>query len=111
MTRPSTPERRRSRRSQTVRTLQAHLSLEADIVSLSSSGMMVRLPFPPDLGSRHGFSLSVDGEPFDVLGIVRNVAPQDDAGEVFHVGVEFTELTSAQQKALQRYVAKKLKPA
>jgi calcineurin-like phosphoesterase family protein len=71
--------------------------------------MSVRLPFAPSLGSRQGFSLMVAGRAFDITGVVRNVAPKDDEGEVFDVGIEFEGLTPAQEEMIEQFVAEKLK--
>jgi hypothetical protein len=107
MTRPV--ERRASRRIRSARPVQAHLALDANILFISTSGMSVRLPFAPELGSRQGFSLMVGGRSFDITGIVRNVAPKDDECDVFDVGIEFEGLTPAQEQMLEQFVAEKLK--
>jgi hypothetical protein len=109
VTRPT--ERRGSRRVRSARPLRAHLALEADILHLSACGMAVRLPFAPDLGSRQGFSLLVNGRSLDVTGIVRNVAPKDDEGDAYDVGIEFEDLTRAQEDLLDQFVTQKLKKA
>jgi hypothetical protein len=102
-------ERRRASRREAKRPLQAHLALEAEVLTLSPRGMMVGLPFAPELGSRHFFSLRVNNRPLDVLGIVRNVAPRDEEASVYHVGVEFTDLAAPAAALLAQFVAKKLK--
>jgi hypothetical protein len=107
MTRPT--ERRSSRRVRAARPLRAHLALEADIIHLSACGMAVRLPFPPALGSRQGFSLLVGGHSLDLTGVVRNVAPKDDECDVFDVGIEFQDLSRSQEDLLEQFVAQKLK--
>jgi hypothetical protein len=107
MTRPI--ERRGSRRVRAARPLRAHLALETDILHLSSCGMSVRLPFPPALGSRQGFSLLVSGHALDLTGVVRNVAPKDEEGDTFDVGIEFQDLSRSQEDLLEQFVAQKLK--
>jgi hypothetical protein len=108
MNRPS--ERRGSRRVRSARPLRAHLAVEAEVLMLSARGMLVRLPFPPVLESRQGFSLTVAGKPLEVSGVVRNVAPKDDECGAYDVGVEFDDLSRAQEELLDQFVAKKLKP-
>jgi hypothetical protein len=103
-----TPERRGSRRQRTKGKLQAHLALEARILQLSSQGMLVRLPFCPEMKSRHAFTLDVGNVTVEVQGIVRNSAPQDEDGELFHVGIEFVDVPRAIEAVLARYVANKL---
>jgi PilZ domain len=107
LTRPS--ERRSSPRVRVARPLRAHLALEADVLHLSTCGMAVRLPFAPALGSHQGFSLVVGGRSLDVGGLVRNVAPRDEEGDTFEVGIEFEDLTHAQEEMLEQFVAEKLK--
>jgi hypothetical protein len=109
MTRPT--ERRGSRRVRAARPLRAHLALETHVLHLSSCGMSVRLPFPPALGSQQGFSLLVAGQSLEITGIVRNVAPKDDEGDTFDVGIEFYDLSRAQEDVLEQFVALKLKKA
>jgi hypothetical protein len=102
-------ERRGSERIPTTGTLRAHLSLEAEILYLSTRGMMIRLPFSPEVGSRHGFTLVVGGETVDLTGEVRNVQAQAaDGSVVCHVGVEFVGLGARDQGILEHYVAEKL---
>ena len=102
-------ERRGSNRVATTGALRAHLSLEAEILYLSARGMLIRLPFSPEIGSRHGFTLVIRGEVVDLIGEVRNVAAQGSAGAVSHdVGVEFVSLATREQALLERFVAQKL---
>jgi PilZ domain len=103
------PERRASPRIRSARPVEAHLALDANVLFISTSGMAVRLPFAPSLGSRQGFSLMVGGRAFDITGVVRNVAPKDDEGDAFDVGVEFEGLTPAQEQMIEQFVAEKLK--
>jgi hypothetical protein len=102
------PERRSSRRKRTKGKVQAHLALEARVLSLSSLGMLVRLPFCPDLKSRHEFTLDVGGTSVEVQGVVCNATPQDEQGDLYHVGIEFVELPRATEAVLARFVSKKL---
>jgi hypothetical protein len=102
-------ERRGSSRVATTGVLRAHLSLEAEILYLSARGMLVRLPFSPEIGSRHGFTLVIRGEVIDLTGEVRNVAVQPADGNVaYHVGVEFVSLAAREQAILESFVAQKL---
>jgi hypothetical protein len=107
VTRPA--ERRASRRVRAARPVQAHLAVETDILFLSANGMAIRLGYAPVLGSRQVFNLVVGGRSLDVTGVVRNVAPKDDEGDTFHVGLEFVDLTRAQEEMLDQFVAEKLK--
>lgn len=86
------------------------LSLEAEILYLSVSGMTVRLPYAPEMHSRHGFTLLIDSREMDLQGVVRNTAPEDDECGGYHVGIEFVDLSRADEAHLERYVERKLKP-
>jgi hypothetical protein len=105
----SRPAERRGSRRRTAKPLRAQLALEAQILCLSSRGMMVRLPFAPELRSHHEFSLRVSGRSLDLEGVVRNVTPKDDETDAFDVGIEFVRLAAAQEHLLEQFVAKKLK--
>jgi hypothetical protein len=102
-------ERRGSKR-RVAKPLRAQLALDTQILSLSSRGMMVRLPFAPELRLRYEFSLRVAGRSLDLAGVVRNVTPQDDESDAFDVGVEFVSLTPAHEQLLEQFIEKKLKP-
>jgi len=108
MTRASR-ERRGSARRGAQPTTRGQLALEAEILSLSSRGMLVGLPFAPAIGSRHLFSLNVNNRPLDVEGVVRNVSLKDEEGGEYHVGIEFTDLPRATEASLAQFVAKKLR--
>jgi hypothetical protein len=100
---------RSARRIATDGSLRAQLSLEAEVLYLSARGMMVRLGFAPEVGRQHSFTLTVGSESFETVGTVRNVeAIADDGRPSYRVGVEFLELTPAQSRSLEAFVASKL---
>jgi hypothetical protein len=102
-------EHRSSPRIETAGALRAHLSLEAEVVTLSARGMMIRLPVAPDVGSRLPFSLAIDGATLDVEGVVRNVERQgSDGPQAFGVGIEFLSLSGEQAGVLEEFVTRKL---
>ena len=102
-------DHRHSPRLRTDGALKAQLSVEAEVLYLSAKGMMIRLDFAPEVGTRFAFSLSVGSEPLDVAGVVRNVEVQGDGGRAHQqVGIEFMDLTSAQTGVLEAFVARKL---
>lgn len=107
---PRVPDRRGSPRVPTAGSLQAHLSLEAKVLYLSSSGMMIRLPFAPEIGSRHALTLALGPEAIEATGSVRNseALPAEEGGG-YRVGVEFEELGRREREILERFIAEKLK--
>jgi hypothetical protein len=108
MTRWPSEEHRSAPRVRTDGALRAQLSLEAEVLYLSSRGMMVRLGFAPEIGGRHAFTLTVGAESFETSGVVRNVEPVADTGRpAYRVGIEFLELTAPQIHTLESFVASK----
>jgi len=102
-------EHRSSPRIETAGALRAHLSLEAEVVTLSARGMMIRLAVAPDVGTRLPFSLAIDGATLEVEGAVRNVERQaNDGPQSFGVGIEFVGLTREQMLVLDAFVSRKL---
>ena len=110
---PGLSERRSATRIPATRALEARLSMDltSDILYLSSGGMMIRLPFPLEVGSTHGFTLTVEGEVIEASGIVRNCEsiPGSGASPHFRVGVEFQGLGDPPRRHLEAFVEKKLK--
>lgn len=107
------PERRASTRVRLPEPLSSQLSLDldSDVLLLSSGGMMIRLPFPLDAGSGHGFTLGVEQELIDVGGVVRNCERVDDGPVPFYrIGIEFQGLDDRQRAFLERFVERKLQP-
>jgi PilZ domain len=102
-------EHRGSPRIETAGALRAHLSLEAEVVTISARGMMIRLGVAPDVGSRLPFSLAIDGATLDVQGVVRNIERHGNDGPMaFGVGVEFVGLSHDQMLVLEAFVNRKL---
>lgn len=106
----SPEDRRNSPRFDTGGALRAQLSMEAEVFYLSARGMMIRLAFAPDLGSRHGFTLVIGQDSLNLAGIVRNSEVHvEDKKAVHYVGIEFVDLTKDQEEILEHFVARKLK--
>ncbi len=101
-------DRRGSSRVDTGGNLRAQLSMETEVVTLSSHGMMVRLPFSPEVGSRHSFTLAVGEDTIAVLGVIRNSeASSVDGRPLYHVGIEFEGLDRRDEIVLERFVFRK----
>ena len=99
-------DRRTSERIDTKGALKAHLSMEAEVLTLSPSGMGIRLAFAPDIGSRHSFTLAIGSEVLTLLGIVRNSeARPDDGTPSYVVGVEFHGLSAREEGLIEGFVA------
>jgi hypothetical protein len=102
-------ERRNSNRIQTGGSLRAQLSMETEVVTLSSRGMQVRLPFSPEIGSRHSFTLDVSGQAMALLGVIRNSEASSEGGRIaYHVGVEFEGMDKRDEELLEGFVARKI---
>lgn len=105
------PERRASARVRLPEPLSSQLSLDldSDVLLLSAGGMMIRLPFPLEVGSGHGFTLGVEQELIDVAGVVRDCA-SGEGGEIpcYRIGIEFQGLDERQRAYLERFVERKL---
>jgi hypothetical protein len=104
-----TSDRRRAGRVDTDGSLRAQLFLEADVLALSSRGMMIRLAFAPELGSRHGFTLTFGGNVLSLLGTVRNSEPYTESDRSgYRVGVQFEGIERHEEEILERFVESKL---
>jgi len=101
-------DRRATPRTRTGGALRAQLSLEAEVVTLSTRGMMVRMGFAPPAGSRQGFTISIGSDVLDLMGVVRNIEPIHEPEASFLVGVEFDEPHPKAQQVLERFVAERL---
>lgn len=101
-------DRRATPRTRTGRALRAQLALEAEVITLSARGMMVRLGFSPPAGSRQGFTISIGSDVLDLVGVVRNIEPTSEPEASFLVGVEFEEPHPQAQLVLERFVAERL---
>jgi hypothetical protein len=102
-------DRRHCERVRTEGFLRAQLAMEAEVLTISSRGMMVRLAFAPQVGSHHSFTLTFADQVIAVLGTIRNVEPVEDENlPAFDVGVEFEGIGSREENSLERYVIHKL---
>jgi hypothetical protein len=102
-------ERRRAERIGTEGLFRAQLAMEAEVLTISSRGMMVRLSFAPELGSHHSFTLTFGSQTLPVLGTIRNVEARDVSGRgSYDVGVEFEGIGSREEESLERFVTSKL---
>jgi hypothetical protein len=103
-------ERRRAGRVDTDGSLRAQLSMEAEVLALSSRGMMIRLAFAPELGSRHSFTLSFGGTVLSVLGTIRNSETYaEDGRTAYRVGIEFEGIEKHDEETLELFVLSKLR--
>jgi hypothetical protein len=101
--------RRRSERVDTDGHLRAQLSMDAEVLALSSRGMMIRLGFTPEIGSRHSFTISFEDNVLSLLGTVRNSEPYTDGEHsAYRVGIEFEGIESHEEQILEGYVTSKL---
>lgn len=89
---------------------QLELDLDTDVLQISVGGMMVEVPVPLAVGSKHQFSLSIDKHELDLLGVVRNCEPFPPGGqpETYRIGIEFCDLEEGQKASLADFVKKKL---
>jgi hypothetical protein len=102
-------DRRQSERVRTEGFLRAQLAMEAEVLMISSRGMMVRLGFAPQVGSHHSFTLSFADQVMSVLGTIRNVQPADTQDQVgYDVGVEFEGIGSREENSLETFVGTKV---
>ena len=109
MTDPSESNRRRAERIGTEGFLRAQLAMEAEVLMISSRGMLVHLSFAPEIGSHHSFTLTFEGETISVLATIRNIEAGDVEGRPgFRVGVEFEGNGPREEERLERYVGTKL---
>jgi hypothetical protein len=112
---PNTPhsERRASNRIDTEGQLPGQLALdmETDVLQMSVGGMLVETPMPLALGSRHQFTVGIGDDEIELSGTVRNCQPHPPSGQPkkYRVGVEFCDLSSDQQKALESFVNTRLR--
>ncbi len=100
-------DRRAAVRKEPASPLWAHLLLELDsaVRSLSPRGMMVRVAFPPAIGTTHAFTLTFESVTLRLGGLVRNVTPVIQAGPPrYDVGVEFEDLDAPTREFLESFV-------
>ena len=85
---------------------QVGLHLASRVLSLSPGGMMVRMPFRPQLGSVMTCTLEVGGVPVQVRGIVRDTheeAPETESAD-FIVGLEFIDVPDETRTLIEAYI-------
>jgi hypothetical protein len=89
------------------------LRLDSTVLMLSLGGMMVRMPFAPQLGSMVSCSLDVDGRPVRVEAIVRDASRESAEPERSShvVGLEFLGLSAPARTQIEGYIARRLKSA
>lgn len=89
------------------------LRLESSVLMLSLGGMMVRMPFAPQIGSVVSCSLEIDGQPVRVEAIVRDANRETGAVESSRhvVGLEFLGLSGPARSRIESYIARRLKAA
>ena len=89
---------------------QMELDLDTNVLTLSPGGMMVELEMMVEVGSEHAFSVNIDGNDMDLVGVVRNVEPSTpgDPLTTYRAGIEFRNLTDEQRAILTRFVESKL---
>jgi hypothetical protein len=106
---PPRPDRRVALRVPAGR-LQAQLEVprSSDVLSLSTSGMMVRLDFLPSKGSEHRFTLRFPDRNLEVYAVVRDGEHLEGSAGEFRVGVEFLNLSEQDQAFLEAFVAERL---
>ena len=104
------PERRSSPRIKAFEPLPGELALdlESDVLKLSTGGMMIRLPFPLPIESRHRFTLVIEEAVMELSGVVRNCQSLGEAWPAYGVGVEFEKLDDDTHLRLERFVRAKL---
>jgi c-di-GMP-binding flagellar brake protein YcgR len=89
---------------------QLEIDLDTNVLQLSPGGMMVELEVPVAVGSEHRFTLNIEDQDMDLIGVVRNCVPAQpgDASTTYHVGIQFRNLDPRQQEILTRFVESKL---
>lgn len=92
-------------------TSQLELDLDSDILYLSKGGMMIRMPFAPEIGSVHDLALGFGDETMQVKAVVRNnqALAGDGKSVMYGVGVEFVDLKDRERELLDRFIAQRLK--
>jgi hypothetical protein len=97
---------------------QLALDLDTSVVQISAFGMMVEVPMPLAIGSKHGFTLSLGKKELEVSGMVRNCQPVGSAaagappsgveqGRLYRVGIEFCDLDERRVHVLDDFVNRK----
>jgi c-di-GMP-binding flagellar brake protein YcgR len=86
------------------------IDLETNVLQPSPGGMMVEVGMPVDVGSEYAFTLNIDGEDLDLVGVARNVEPSTpgDPTTSYRIGIQFRDVSERQQAILTRFVESKL---
>jgi hypothetical protein len=116
-------ERRVAERIDTGGRLPSQFALDMDtsVVQISAGGMMIEVPMPLAIGSKHGFTISIGTEELALNGMVRNCRSVDSAVQggqsvpsmpsmkdrFFCVGIEFCDLNEKQARFLDDFVIRK----
>jgi hypothetical protein len=115
-------ERRAAERIDTGGRLPSQLALDLDtsVIQISAAGMMIEVPMPLAIGSKHGFTLSLGQNELVVSGMVRNCQPVGPGAEeassgdelgrdaLHRVGIEFCDLDERRIRILDDFVNRKL---
>ncbi|HUG55307.1 MAG TPA: PilZ domain-containing protein [Vicinamibacteria bacterium] len=105
--RPDSRERRAAGRQVPGVPMRAQLLMDLDsaVRTLSSRGMLVRVAFPPAVGTVQSFVLTFEAVTLRLEGTVRYVNPVIQAGPPrYDVGVEFEEVDPAARDFLERFI-------
>ena len=81
---------------------------DAEVLYLSTGGMMVRLQFTPEVGTFHRFTLGFPDRTLELSGVVRNVEHLPGSAGEFRVGIEFQDVGHEVQAFLEDFVAERL---
>jgi hypothetical protein len=78
---------------------------------LSHGGMLVQMPFAPQIGAMVNCSLVMDGQPIQLDAIVRHAHEEsiDEVNPPHAVGLEFLGRSGPARAAIEAYVARRLK--
>jgi len=89
---------------------QLEIDLDTNVLQLSPGGMMVEIGMPVEVGSEHSFSLNLDGEDLELVGVARNCEPSvpGDPATSYRIGIQFRDVDERQQAILTRFVESKL---
>lgn len=89
---------------------QLEINLDTNVLQLSPGGMMIEVGMPVTAGSEHSFTLNIDGEDLDLIGVVRNCEPSmpGDPTTSYRIGIQFRDVNDQQQTILTRFVESKL---
>jgi hypothetical protein len=105
-------ERRESGRMPLEGSVEAEVGLRlwSSVRLLSHGGMLVQMPFAPQLGSLVSCSFEIDGQPLQLDAAVRHARPVsvEEVNPPQSVGLEFIGRSGAARTAIEAYVARSL---